>query len=436
MQSELLLNTVMSDFQLSAHHRLWLFTPAEVELFRILANSRLAESGFIAGSPSQEPKDDAVEEIPQMYTTSKATQEAGAVKIEDMKVEKTDEALQIIEDEEYLLRHFTRQMDMCMSKQETRTLGFVSCESKHWRVSATAIVYFRRFYLNNSMSTHDPRIIMLGCLILAGKSEESRVERMSELSALNPDCTPQRMLTAELLVIQGLNFNTKIFHPINFCQTLMSDIKRKYSTKSQIRAKDVPTVEPHVFEKWLPSAENVLAALQYTNACLLYTPLDIAFSALYLTEFNSFKASLVVVDEDAIQVTVKTEQGSTAVSGSAVTAAALKKSFFLQYFSERFGTIQYSLSMSCVEGIASLLEAGQNCQDGHEISQVYAAMKRLRSRARWGHSQKKQKKGAIKKEVVETAVGVTMETDIVAGEISASAVHSSKRIKLTLKVEE
>jgi hypothetical protein len=92
--------------------------------------------------------------------------------------------------------------------------------------------------------------------------------------------------------------------------------------------------------------------------------------------------------------------------------------------------------MSCVEGIASLLEAGQNCQDGHEISQVYAAMKRLRSRARWGHSQKKQKKGAIKKEVVETAVGVTMETDIVAGEISASAVHSSKRIKLTLKVEE
>jgi len=432
----------MSDFQLSAHHRLWLFTPAEVESFRILANSRLAESGFIAGSASQEPKDDAVEEIPQMYTTSKATQEEGAVKIENMKVEKTDEALQTIEDEEYLLRHFTRQMDMCMSKQETRTLGFVSCESKHWRVSATAIVYFRRFYLNNSMSTHDPRIIMLGCLILAGKSEESRVERMSELSALNPDCTPERMLTAELLVIQGLNFNTKIFHPINFCQTLMSDIKRKYSTKSQIRAKDAPAVEPHVFEKWLPSAENVLAALQYTNACLLYTPLDIAFSALYLTEFNiyAFKASLVVVDKDAIQFTVKTEQGSAAVSGSAATAAALTKSVFLQYFSERFGTTQYSLSMSCVEGIASLLELGQNCQDGHEISQVHAAMKRLRRRARWGHSQKKQKKGAIEKEkeVVETAVGVgvSMETDMVAGEISASAVHSSKRIKLTLKVEE
>jgi hypothetical protein len=426
----------MSDFQESAHHQLWLFTPAEVESFRLLANSRVAGSGFIAGSSSLEPKDGAPEEIPQMYTTSKAVQGEGAIKIANMKVEKTAQALQTLEEEEYLLRHFTRQMDMCMSKQEARTLGFVSCEAKHWRVSATSIVYFRRFYLNNSMSTHDPRVIMLGCLILAGKSEESRVERMNELLALNPDCTPQRMLTAELLVIQGLNFNTKIFHPMNFCQALMSDIKRKYSTKSQIRAKDVPAVEPHVFEKWLPSAENVLAALQYTNACLLYTPLDIAFSALYLTESNAFNASLVVINKDIIHVTVKTEQGSAfaAVNGSAVSAEALKKTCFLHYFSGQFGATQYSLSMSCVEGIASLLEAAQNCQDGHGISQVHAAMKRLRSRARWGSSQKGQKKGAIKKENVKVVTSTDMDT--VDGEISASTVHSNKRIKLTLKVEE
>lgn len=30
----------------------------------------------------------------------------------------------------------------------------------HWRVAATAIVYFRRFYLNNNLKCFDPRIIM------------------------------------------------------------------------------------------------------------------------------------------------------------------------------------------------------------------------------------------------------------------------------------
>ena len=30
----------------------------------------------------------------------------------------------------------------------------------HWRVSATAIVYFRRFYLTNSLYHYDPRLIM------------------------------------------------------------------------------------------------------------------------------------------------------------------------------------------------------------------------------------------------------------------------------------
>jgi len=394
---------------------MWVFAPAEVESYRLLANSRGSGSGFVAGTSVV--KDDQHEEMPQMYTTNKAMQRKGATNIADIKIEKTEQAIQIIEDEEYLLRHFTRQMDMCMSKQEARTFGFVSCEAKHWRVSATAIVYFRRFYLNNSMATHDPRVIMLGCLILAGKSEESRVERMDELLALNPDCSPQRMLNAELLVIQALNFNMKVFHPFNFLQTLLSDIKRKYSTKSQIRAKAVTAVEPHVFESWLPSAENVLTALQFTHACLLYTPLDIAFSALYLTESNAFNANKVIIQKDVIHITMKTEQG-------AGDAASIKKSIFLQYFSDQFGAKQCSSSMSCVEGITSLLESGQNCQDGHEATQVHAAMKRLKGRARWA-GQADRCKRRVKKEGA-TATGAETAAE-------ASDLHTNKRIKMEME---
>jgi len=261
---------------------------------------------------------------------------------------------------------------------------------------------------------------MLGCLILAGKSEESRVERMNELFALNPDCSPQRMLNAELLVIQALNFNMKVFHPFNLLQTFLSDIKRKYSTRSQFRAKELTAVEPYVFDKWLPSAENVLTALQFTNACLLYSPLDIAFSGLYLTESNAFNANKVVINKDVIQITMKIEQGIA-------DAAAMKKSVFLQYFSEQFGTNQYSLSMSCVEGITSLLEAGQNCQDGREISQAHAAMKRLKSRAQWAGATAAKKKGRRVK--AETTAGA--DADVATESMD---ILTNKRIKFE-KVE-
>ena len=91
--------------------------------------------------------------------------------------------------------------------------------------------------------------------------------------------------------------------------------------------------------------------------------------------------------------------------------------------------------MSCVEGITSLLEAGKNCQDGNEIRHAHAAMKRLRSRAQWGTDERL--KGAVQKndKVMTETDGISSNADIVAKDISASAIHLNKRIKFTLKVE-
>ena len=38
-----------------------------------------------------------------------------------------------------------------------------------YRVVATAVVYFRRFYMSNSFVEHDPRLVAPGCLYLAAK---------------------------------------------------------------------------------------------------------------------------------------------------------------------------------------------------------------------------------------------------------------------------
>jgi cyclin C len=40
-------------------------------------------------------------------------------------------------------------------------------------VAATAVIFFRRFYLRTSFCRHDPMIVAPSCLYLASKTEES-----------------------------------------------------------------------------------------------------------------------------------------------------------------------------------------------------------------------------------------------------------------------
>ena len=358
----------MSDFLESSNYRLWIFLSSEVDACKRASICRAAT----LGDSSKGNRNDAM----PVYTTIKASQSIDPIKELALKEDpyKHAEVSAIIEDEEYLTRHFCHQIELCMSSRETRTFGFTSCENKHWRVCATAIVYFRRFYLNNSMSVHDPRVILLGCILLAGKTEEARVERTHELLQLNPCCTVQTLLSAELFVIQAINFNTKVFHPQNMCQTLLSDVKRKHSAKSNMRAKDAVSIEPRVFDQWLSSAEKVLGVLQVTRACLIYSSFNIAFAALYLTEASAHSANLVEVKKDIVSITIKSESDTNRVHSST----------FLKYFAMQFGEDQCRLSLACAAGIISLIEEGQNCMDGVESPFVHAAMKRLKRRAVWG----------------------------------------------------
>ena len=53
--------------------------------------------------------------------------------------------------------HFGDESDEERKSHSRRLVGV----ALYWRVAATAITYFKRFYLNNSLLAFDPRIIML-----------------------------------------------------------------------------------------------------------------------------------------------------------------------------------------------------------------------------------------------------------------------------------
>lgn len=163
-------------------------------------------------------------------------------------------------------------------------------------VLGTACMYFKRFYLNNSVMEHHPRIIMLTCVFLACKVDEFNVSSAQYVGNLgeNPlgqEKVLEQILEYELLLIQQLNFHLIVHNPYRPFEGFLIDLKTRY-----------PVLEnPEVLRK---AADDFLHRVALTDACLLFPPSLIALTAIlssgsraglnmesYLTECLSLKDS-------------------------------------------------------------------------------------------------------------------------------------------------
>ena len=409
----------MSQFLGSGQQRSWLFTTNEYLACRQLANSR--ESSSISNTPHTANAE-------HIYTTLKSSTDGHlTVKLDGISI-----SYVVLEEEEMILRHFCRQIEISISPQEAVS------KNHHWRVFATAIVYFRRFYLNNSLAAHDPRVVMLGCILLSSKIEETQGEShirkvsIGELKQINPKCSEESIITAEMSVMKGINFQSKVFHPQNLCQTIVSDLKRLYSTKSSIKAEGIVAIESIVFDRWLSAAEQLLATLYITSAILSCSPLELTFAALYLTEAGAHAIDhTVAVNKDVITLTFKSEEEK---EKDLVSSSTLVK-----YFTEQFSQQEQSICMLIVPVIASLIERGQNCREGLELTHVKTAMSNLRARSHWPNIIKSEMEINIKKptltatalKTTEEISTLTLAVDVkVEPDLSKDEDRARKRIKV------
>ncbi|NXC05454.1 CCNH protein, partial [Orthonyx spaldingii] len=139
-------------------------------------------------------------------------------------------------------------------------------------VVGTACMYFKRFYLNNSVMEYDPRIIMLTCAFLACKVDEFNVSSAQFVGNLRESPPGQekaleQILEYELLLIQQLNFHLIIHNPYRPFEGFLIDIKTRY-----------PVLEnPEVLRK---TADDFLNRVALTDAYLLFTPSQIALTAI------------------------------------------------------------------------------------------------------------------------------------------------------------
>lgn len=139
-------------------------------------------------------------------------------------------------------------------------------------VVGSACMYFKRFYLNNSVMEYHPRIIMLTCAFLACKVDEFNVSSAQFVGNLRESPVGQekaleQILEYELLLIQQLNFHLIVHNPYRPFEGFLIDLKTRY-----------PLLEnPETLRK---TADDFLNRVALTDACLLYTPSQIALTAI------------------------------------------------------------------------------------------------------------------------------------------------------------
>ncbi|XP_018614424.1 cyclin-H isoform X2 [Scleropages formosus] len=166
-------------------------------------------------------------------------------------------------EEAVLFRHYERRLlDFCTNFKPVMPKSVVG----------TANMYFRRFYVNNSLMEYHPRIIMLTCAYLACKVDEFNVSSSQFVGNLQETSAGQekaleQILEYELLLIQQLNFHLVVHNPYRPMEGFLIDLKTRYLTLEN----------PEMLRK---TADDFLNRAMLTDVGLLFSPSQIALTAV------------------------------------------------------------------------------------------------------------------------------------------------------------
>ncbi|KAF9056310.1 cyclin-like protein [Panaeolus papilionaceus] len=136
-------------------------------------------------------------------------------------------------------------------------------------VEATAITYLKRFYLKNTVMDWHPMRVMLTTIFLATKTTNNPVV-LEEYASRIPKTTPNDILELEFLIAQSLGFEFSVWHAHRALWGIWLDIQSLPDTAQSYPQSIYATAMDHV------------RASRLTDAELLYTPSQIALSALSL----------------------------------------------------------------------------------------------------------------------------------------------------------
>nr|GEY62203.1 cyclin-H1-1 isoform X1 [Tanacetum cinerariifolium]GEY65416.1 cyclin-H1-1 isoform X1 [Tanacetum cinerariifolium] len=235
----------MADFLTSTHREKWIFTPQDLKEKHKAANHRAKQMLEKYGATRVDVDLDGSLSYPEPQTDPKDT---GEKRPKPLKT-----------DEEQLIREFYefKIQDVCDAFKFPR------------KIQATALIYFKRFYLQWSVMEHHPKDIMLTCIYTACKAEENHVSAEELGKGIEQD--HHVILNNEMVVLQSLGFDLIVYSPYRSIDGFINDMEDFiYSNNGQL----------HLLKDLHETAKMVADKTMRTEAPLLFSPGQLALAAL------------------------------------------------------------------------------------------------------------------------------------------------------------
>eukprot|EP00268_Persea_americana_P041950 TRINITY_DN4193_c0_g1_i7.p1 TRINITY_DN4193_c0_g1~~TRINITY_DN4193_c0_g1_i7.p1 ORF type:complete len:323 (+),score=53.15 TRINITY_DN4193_c0_g1_i7:225-1193(+) len=238
----------MADFQTSTHRAKWIFTPRDLMEKYQATNQRAIKILEQYGATRLEVNVDGTVSYPepQFGTKDGATQRPSLPK-------------PLNTEEEQLMRVFYEQkiQEVCAA------FGFPH------KIQGTAIIYFKRFYLQWSVMEHHPKHIMLTCIYASCKIEENHVSAEELGKGIQQD--HQMILNNEIVVLQSLGFDLIVYAPYRSVEGFVDNMVEFFQpTNGEL-------------QKWKDLRETAnleVDKTMLTDAPLLFPPGQLALAAL------------------------------------------------------------------------------------------------------------------------------------------------------------
>eukprot|EP00977_Amphora_coffeiformis_P017663 scaffold5860_cov223-Amphora_coffeaeformis.AAC.2 len=264
------------------------------------------------------------------------------------------------------------------------------------KVTATAALLYRRFFLSNSVMMYDPKAVMVAAAFLASKVEDASadVRYLEEGTQLFNAHVPQdEIIAAELALIQGVAFDLLCFHPHKAVLALTEDLRtflKSDKGKAWVGPKNQQqrTVSGQDLEPLYAKARDTLEeALLQTDLALLYTPGQLGLASLMAAQ------DILHEEHAAANATTTT---TTDGSSSSSSPPWLLQIDWHGYVTHRFDTPSADTKEQTWEALQALRKTLQRetppPQPAADKKTMVAIFKKLKKVRAWGNTECKKRK--------------------------------------------
>ncbi|XP_012089040.1 cyclin-H1-1 [Jatropha curcas] len=237
----------MADFQTSTHRAKWIFTPQQLVEKHKATNQRAKQMLEKYGTTRMEVDVDGSLSYPepQVNTAENAYKHSRPKPLS-------------VEEEQFMRVYYEYKL-----REVCNAFYFPH------KIQATALIYFKRFYLQWSVMEHDPKNIMLTCIYSACKIEENHVSAEELGKGISQD--HHMILNYEMIILQSLEFDLIVYAPYRSVEGFINDMEEFcHATDDQIQ----------MLKELQSSAVAEVDKIMFTDAPLLFPPGQLALAAL------------------------------------------------------------------------------------------------------------------------------------------------------------